>query len=177
LKRIILIAAVLFPVLAIAACAGVLPVPGGSEQVNEACFESETALRDRLNALTLGMDEEAVLNSLCGRKEDIARIDRRDIRVALLGGDNVPFPSGNDVIEELYGYRISFKSVKKKHGFSSPIRIRTDASGYSYAVTVVFRAGKLYALPAVAGGPVNNSSSGTLFDALTPGAIVNHAMP
>lgn len=160
----------------LASCANIMPVPGGSEAVNDSCFASETEFRSYISSLTPGMPETVVLKGLCRKKEDIAQIDRRDIRITLLGGDNIDFPHNGHLIEQLYGYRLHYKNIKRKHGFSSPIRIQTKETGYSYTVTVIFHDGRLFTQPAVSGGPVRNTSSGTLFDFLTPGAIVNHTI-
>ena len=169
-------------VLGLAGCAGKFPVPGGSEDVNEKCFSSEAEMEAHVAEILPGMPEEHVLGVLCHKKENLVRLDRRDIRIALLGGDNQLFAgkSTNDdpeLIDSLYGYRLNYKSVKRVHGFSSPIRIRTDESGFNYFVTLIFQDGVLYAKPILSGGVVDNTSSGTVFDALTPGSIVNRIFP
>lgn len=179
LKKIFgIIAALLF----LGACAGTLPVPGGSEAVNEACFESMADMEARLALLSPGMAEEEVLARLCRKKDGLLRLDRRDIRIALLGGDNIPFSKKypeeeQDLIHSLYGYRLNFKSIKRKHGFTSPIRIRTDESGFNYSVILIFREGALFEKPILSGGVVKGSSSGTLFDFITPGTIIEGAVP
>lgn len=136
----------------------------------------------RLAGLVPGMPEEEVLAGLCRKRDGLIRLDRRDIRIALLGGDNIPFsakyPEGEqDMMHSLYGYKLNFKSIKRKHGFTSPIRIRTDESGFNYSVTLIFREGVLFEKPILAGGIVDGSKSGTLFDFITPGTIVNQAIP
>jgi hypothetical protein len=168
--------------LGLAACAGSLPVPGGSEDVNAKCFGSVANMQSIVAELETGMPEEDVLARLCRKKENLQKLDRRDIRVALLGGDSMLFAgaTANDdpeLINSLYGYKLNYKNVKREHGFISPIRIRTDESGFNYFITLIFREGALYAKPIVTGGLVNNSSSGTLFDFITPGTIVNGVMP
>ena len=143
-----------------------------------------------------GMSEGEVFAKLCSssKKESMARLDRREIRTSLLGGPDVPFvsPGGgvitggapdpsaktselsdSQIIQSLYGYKLSYKSVKKKHGFTSLIRIRTDESGYDYIVTLIFQNGALFANPILTGGPVNTVTSSTLFDFITPGTIVS----
>ncbi len=164
------------------ACAGTLPVPGGSEAVNETCFNSTSDMEVRLAGLSPGILEDEVLAGLCRKKESLPRLDRRDIRIALLGGENIPFSAAQqtgeqDLMHSLYGYKLNFKSIKRKHGFTSPIRIRTDESGFDYSVTLIFKDGKLYEKPILSGGIVNSSNSGTLFDFITPGTIINRAIP
>lgn len=169
-------------VLVLGACAGVLPVPGGTEAMNEACFSSPADMESRLAKLAPGMPEDQVLAEVCRRKEGLLQLDRRDIRIALLGGENIPFPDAptadeQDLMRGLYGYKLNFKSIKRKHGFTSPIRIRTDETGFNYSVTLIFRDGRLFEKPILSGGVVKGSHSGTLFDFITPGAILDQAVP
>jgi hypothetical protein len=164
------------------ACAGTVPVPGGSEAANDDCFSSIADMQYRLAEMMPGILEEQALKKLCRTKDGLQRLERRDIRLALMGGENIPFPNaykidGQDPIPALYGYKLNFKSIKREHGFTSPIRIRTDEAGFNYSVTLIFKGGKLFEKPIVAGGVVNGSSSGTLFDFITPGTIINHAIP
>ena len=172
----------LLVILSLGACAGNMPVPGGTDDVNETCFNSIADMQARVMEMTPGMPEGQVLTNLCRKKENLTRLDRREIRIALLGGDNVLFSgmnaeSDSQLIQSLYGYRLSYKSLNRKHGFTSPIRIRTDETGFSYYVTLIFRDGKLFEKPVLSGGVVNNTSSGTIFDFITPGTIVSHAVP
>jgi hypothetical protein len=82
----------------------------------------------------------------------------------------------NHLLQSLYGYKFTFKVIEHTHGFSSPIRIRTNETGYSYIVYLIFRDNKLFERPVVSGGNVNNTSSGTLFDYLTPSTVMKHAV-
>jgi len=165
-------------ILNLGACAGKMPVPGGTEDVNETCFSSVADMQKRILEVSPGMPEGQVLAHLCRKKEALTRLDRREIRIALLGGDNVLF-SGMDaetdshLIQSLYGYKLAYKSVNRKHGFLSPIRIRTDETGFNYTVMLIFRDGKLFENPILSGGIVNNVTSGTVFDFITPGTLVS----
>lgn len=139
-------------------------------------------MKSRLTEMAAGMPEDLVLKKLCRTRDGLQQIERRDIRIALMGGENIPFSDaykmdGQDPMRSLYGYKLNFKSIKRRHGFTSPIRIRTDATGFDYSVTLIFREGKLFEKPIVAGGVVSESSSGTLFDFITPGTIVHRAIP
>lgn len=159
-----------------------MPVPGGTEDVNETSFSSIGDMQARMLRISSGMPEDEVLAILSPKKESLTQLERRDIRIALLGGDNVLFAgvdenSDSQLIQSLYGYKLSYKSVNRKHGFISPIRIRTDETGFNYTVTLIFKDGKLFEKPILSGGVVNNTSSGTIFDFITPGTIVSHAIP
>jgi hypothetical protein len=165
----------------LSACAGSMPVPGGSADINQTCFTSIADMQARLLSMPPGMPEGQVFNKLCRKRESLTRIERREIRIALLGGDNVLF-SGMDadadsrLIQSLYGYKLAYKNLSRVHGFTSPVRIRTDETGYDYTVTLIFREGRLFAKPILTGGVVNNVTSGTIFDYVTPGTLLNAGM-
>lgn len=165
-------------VLLLNACAGKAPVPGGSELVNDKCFKSINDMKEQVIKIMPGMPEGEVMVNLCNSKNNIKRLDRNEIRIALLGGDNVLFAgmdaaSDEQLIRSLYGYRIAYKNVHRKHGFVNPIRMRTDESGFDYKITVIFRDGVLFEKPIVSGGPVDNKKSSTLFDFLSPGTLID----
>lgn len=162
------------------ACAGVAPVPGGTDEQNRPYFESGGDMKAKVAELKPGMSEEAVFKHLNCRKEQLTQLDRIGIRRALLGGENAPLPGTPEqqleiykFLQTSYGYRLDFKDVKRKHGFSSPIRIRTEESGFSYTVTMIFHDGRLLEKPIIAGGIINGTSSQTLFDFLNPGTGLN----
>lgn len=167
------------------ACAGKFPVPGGSDDVNKGCFASIPDMQSHILKLNPGMPEGEALAALCRKKQDFARLSRREVRIALLGGDNVSFSaddgeaSGTDseMIRSLYGYKIKFKNTRKKHGFSSPIRIQTNEVGYDYTITLVFKDGILFEKPILSGGLVNENTSDTIFDFITPGTVIDKAVP
>jgi len=163
-------------------CANKYPVPGGTDDINSKCFDGTSNMAGRVAEMPPGMAEGDVFANLCPTEQTLTKLDRREIRIALLGGDNVLF-SGMDtetdtaLIRSLYGYRVTFKRIKSKHGFLSPIRIQTDEAGYNYTVTLIFRSGRLYEKPILSGGTVHNVSSGTIFDALTPGTLLEAVVP
>ncbi len=164
--------------LGLGACAGKMPVPGSSADVNQTCFSSVADMQSRLLSMSPGMPEDQVFSKLCRKRESMARLERRQIRTALLGGPDVLFAttdtvSDSQLIQSLYGYELAYKSLAREHGFTSPIRIRTDETGYDYMVTLIFQDGKLFAKPILTGGVVNNVTSGTIFDYITPGTIVS----
>jgi hypothetical protein len=164
--------------LGLGACAGRMPVPGGSDSVNQTCFTSVTDMQARVAQMSPGMPEGAVLAGLCRKKESMSRLDRREIRIALLGGTDVLFSEADaetdaQIIRSLYGYKFAYTSLNRRHGFKSPIRIQTDETGYDYTITLIFRDGVLFEKPILSGGLVNKVSSGTIFDFITPGTIVN----
>ncbi len=168
--------------LGLNACAPSMPVPGGTADLNQACFNSIPDMQARVLQMSPGMPEGEILANLCRKKETLTRLERREIRIALLGGENVLFSgmdteSDSQLIRSLYGYKFSYKSVNRKHGFLSPIRIRTDETGFDYTMTLIFRDGKLFEKPILSGGPVNKITSSTIFDFITPGTLVGPALP
>ncbi len=167
-----------FIVLGLSACADHMPMPGGTEDVNSACFKSIADMQARILSMKPGMPEDQVFAKLCRKKDDLTELTRQQIRVALLGGSNVTFPGltpseDSQLIESLYGYTLSYKSINRDHGFVNPIRIRTNETGFNYNVTLIFKDGKLFSPPLLSGGPVNTTTSGTIFDFITPGTVVN----
>ena len=170
----------MFLALFLTGCAGHIPVPGSSEAVNPAFYSTEQDLLERLGQLKPGMTESEVFAKLGHSGEDLMRLERSQVVTALYGSSAVEFHDGSDQPEEdsrflqsLYGYRLEYKIIKREHGFSSPIRIRTDEKGFDYAVTLIFREGALYEKPILTGGVVNRSSSKTFFDYLNPGTIID----
>jgi len=166
----------------LSACADKMPVPGGTGALNQTCFNSIADMQARILSMPVGMPEGQVFNRLCIKRETLTRLNRQEIRTALLGGPDVLFSSADgetdsQIIESLYGYKLPYKSVKSVHGFTSPVRIRTDETGYDYTVTLIFREGKLFSRPILTGGVVDNVTSGTLFDFITPGTVLNYAAP
>jgi len=159
-------------------CADHMPVPGGSDDINKSCFTSVADMQARVLAMNPGELESQVFADLCAKRESMIRLERRDIRTALLGGPDVLFattPGGetdSQIIQGLYGYNLIYKQLKTVHGFVNPIRIRTDQTGFNYTITLIFREGKLYVKPILTGGPVKDVTSGTLFDFITPGTLL-----
>ena len=164
-------------------CAGVMPVPGGNETVNESFYETKEDLLSRLETITPGMSEKEVFKALDRHENDFQRLTRQEVVTALLGTSNVEFKDGAEeqnynqhLLQTLYGFRLSYQIVKRKLGFSSPIRIRTDEKGFDYIVTLIFKDGVLFEKPILSGGVVNASSSKTFFDYLNPGTVMDRAI-
>ncbi len=167
----------------VSGCAGHLPVPGGTDTVNQSFYTTKEDLLDRLNTLRPGMTEAEAFSALGHDKLELVQLERDQIITSLYGSSAIEFRDGlpdhedsRTFLQSLYGYRLNYKTVEHEHGFSSPIRIRTDESGFYYTVTLVFREGILYAPPILAGGVVNRSTSKTFFDYFNPGSIVNYSV-
>ena len=167
-------------VLGLQACAGSAPVPGGTEAVNQPYFTSGNDLKSRVEKLNPGMSEDDVLKTLGIKKVQMTLLDRIGIRKALFGGENAPLPGTPEeqmeiytIIQESTGYKLDFKDIYRKHGFSSPIRMQTDEKGVNYSVTMVFHDGALLEKPVLSGGPINETDSTTIFDFLNPGTALS----
>lgn len=180
---IINICVVFLSALILAACAGSLPVPGGTDTTNEGFYQSKQALLGRLSVLKPGMSESQVFVALERKKEELVYLERQQVASALYGSNALQFdhkgpasePGSAEFMQALYGYRLDYKSVERDHGFSSPIRIKTHEQGFEYSVILVFRNGILFAEPILKGGVVNRTSSSTIFDFLNPGTLVDAA--
>lgn len=167
----------ILPVLmaGLAACAGHAPVPSGDDTVNEKFYKSEEELIQASARLLPGMTEREVFGILRRNKDDMVRMSRDEIVSTLYGGNNAAFDGSLEqreqargFVETLYGYKMEYKIVRRKMGFSSPIRLRTDEKGIDYTLKLVFWQGRLFDRPVLYGGPVRKSSSDTLFDYLNP---------
>lgn len=174
--RFVLLAAV----LGLSACAGVAPVPGGTDSVNEKQYASPSDFQSRVGQLQTGMPESLTLGILGVSRNDMRQMSRNEILSALYGANAMQLLDGPErraeigaFMETLYGYRLEYKNVEREHGFSSPWRIRTNENGYDYAVNLVFQNGVLYARPDLAGGVVRDTHSMTFFDYLTPGTFLS----
>lgn len=170
-----------FLILCLSACAGRAPLPGGGETSNINFYASHEEMKQKVHSLRPGMDQARVFEILGHDEKEMTALTREEVRRALTGGENAPLPEtisvyGPDALQTVEGYRFTFTNVKRKHGFSSPIRIRTDESGFRYTVTLVFMDTVLLEDPMVTGGVVNDSRSRTLFDLFTPGAIMDVAV-
>ena len=165
---------------ALAGCAGMLPVPGGDDQQNKALYKSENELKSRVAQLGPGMGK-AMVFSILGREErDFIRLDRPAITTALYGGSGAGFSGtleqqeqARQFLQSLEGYKLTYKFVDKDHGFTSPIRVRTEERGYNYTLTLIFQNGILFDQPSLSGGKVDESSSRTFFDYLSPGLLLD----
>jgi len=157
-------------------------LPGGSEADNDSFYDSVKELQGWVNDLKPGMKKGEVFARLGRRQEEFERLTRSDIVGVLFGGKDAGIPTGFTppggeniarFLNSLEGYRMVYKKVKRKHGFTSPIRVQTDEKGYSYEISLIFKDGRLYEKPFLTGGIVNGVSSKTLFDYLNPGLIMN----
>lgn len=136
----------------------------------------------KVHTIQKGMTETQVLSILNRSEKDLKRLQRNEILTALYGSSAVEFRDGkigqdaqSQFLQSLYGYSLQFKNVEKDIGFTSPFRIRTDETGYDYTVTLIYQGGLLFETPIVTGGVINQSSSKTLFDYLTPAAVLGYA--
>jgi hypothetical protein len=171
------LSAMLLPLL-LGGCAQAFPVPGGTDAVNASYYNTKEDFLTRVSAIDVGMTEKEVLARLERSEDDMIRLKRDEIMMAMTGTNNIEFKgadagpqSSRNVIRSLQGYRLNYKAVERKHGFSSPIRIRTDEKGFDYTVTLIFRKDRLLEKPILTGGVVNNFSSKTFFDLINSGGI------
>ena len=171
----------LFIAFALGGCAGIAPVPGGTDSINDKYYMSEGDFKSRVGQLQTGMQEDHVLYLLGRSLNDLHQLSRDEILTALYGrnttqnlgigaerAQNVAF------INSLYGYQLQYRDISKAHGFVNPFRIRTEKDGFDYAVNLVFRDGLLLVRPDLSGGVVHNTTSATLFDHMSPSMILGY---
>lgn len=176
----ITVISMLLAAIAMTACTGA-PAPGGTDTVNGKYFDSAGDMKKKLELVRPGMTEEEVFTTLGCKREQLEKLDRNGIRRALFGGDTALPGTPEQQLEitqflqESYGYKLDYKDVKRKHAFTSPIRIRTDENGFKYTVTMVFHHGRLIEAPVLSGGVVNEQNSETIFDFLNPGTALDLA--
>ncbi|MBU6235895.1 MAG: hypothetical protein KGQ41_08620 [Alphaproteobacteria bacterium] len=166
-------------VFALCACAGVAPVPGGTDAINPTYYASETDFKTRVGQLQAGMPEEHVLTVLGRGRDELKQLSRNEILTALYGsnttqslGAGVERERTIAFMQSLYGYQLRYKDVAKDHGFVNPFRIRTEEEGFDYTVNLIFKDGALLEKPDLSGGVVHERSSSTFFDYLNPGSII-----
>jgi len=164
------------------ACAGIMPLPGGKDTINHAFYETDIDLKSRIVSLEEGMPRDEVFAFLERHEEDFILLDRQQIVTTLYGGQQVAAVQSvnspvysRKTLQALTGYKLMFKKVKRKHGVSSPIAMRTNETGYSYTATFIFKDGALYEKPVLSGGAVDTTSTKTLFDYLSPRTIMSQA--
>ena len=106
---------------------------GGSEADNDSFYDSVKELQGWVNDLKPGMKKGEVFARLGRRQEEFERLTRSDIVGVLFGGKDAGIPTGFTppggeniarFLNSLEGYRMVYKKVKRKHGFTSPIRVR-----------------------------------------------------
>jgi hypothetical protein len=166
--------------LALASCAGVAPLPGGGDSVNAKYYQSPDDFKARVAQLQAGMNEQLVLDILGRQANEMTRLSRQEVVVTLLGPNTMQVLDDSREREEtrrflqsLYGYKLEYKDVDKHLGFASPIRMRTEETGFGYEVSLIFQNGVLVEKPEMTGGIVNESSSKTLFEYLNPGTMIS----
>lgn len=162
-------------------CAGTLP--GGTETVNEQFFDDGQKLESWVNSLETGMSKGEVFARLGRLETDFLRLNRSEIIGVIFGGEDAGIPlhfrTDEDILvflESLRGYRLNYRRVKRKHGIASLIRLQTDEKGFDYSLSLVFKDGKLYQKPFLAGGLVNDTKTQTIFDYLNPGSLFDRAI-
>jgi hypothetical protein len=165
---------VLAAALLLCGCAGMLP--GGKETVNAGFYKTSDELTQRAAELEPGMSKADVFAKLGRSEADFRRLSREEVFEALFGGKNATLPGATPgeqltFLENLEGFRLQYKAVKRRHGFTSPIAIRTDRAGFDYALNLIFYDGALLEKPVVAGGNVLDADTKTLFDYLNPGLV------
>jgi hypothetical protein len=165
--------------VALASCAGVAPVPGGSETVNSAYYQSADDFKTRVNTLQAGMSEDLVMDILGRQPADMQRLTRNEVVLALYGPNTMQVLDSrterdetHKFLKSLYGYKLEYKDVDKHLGLSSLIRMSTEESGFGYAVYLIFQNGKLVEKPEVTGGVINETTSKTLFEYISPGSLL-----
>lgn len=169
----------LFIVFALAGCAGIAPVPGGTDSVNAKYYTSEDDFKSRVAQLQVGMQETHALYLLGRQPSELRQLNRDEILTALYGrnttqnlGNGAERAQNVAFINSLYGYRLQFRDVSKGHGFVNPFRIRTEKDGFDYTVNLLFKDGVLLVRPDLSGGVVRDTSSATFFDYLNPGTLM-----
>lgn len=178
--RLYLIMLLLVMAVSLTGCSGVLPVPGGDDEENQHFYKSEEELKTLVAQISSGMEKSLVFSILGRQEHDFIKLDRPGIMESLYGGSGGGFSGtlqereqARLFLQSLEGYRFSFKFINRDLGFSSPIRIKTDQSGYDYTLTLIFREGRLFDQPILSGGVVDGSNSKTFFDYLSPGLLLS----
>ena len=176
MEKFFQIFAIMLATALLQACSGVMPVPGGKDTVNNNFYQSSEDLKSRLGGLKTGMTEDLVFSTLERSREELVKLDRQQILIALNGG---PYMQGftnpateNISIKSLSGYLLNYRIVKRHHGLKSPISLRTNEKGFDYSAVLVFKDGILFEEPIVSGGLIDRSSSKTVFDYLNPGTVM-----
>ena len=164
-------------------CAQFLPVPGGDDTTNEEYYKGEEDLMAALKRLQVGMSKERAFSILMRKEDDFKKLDRSGILHALYGGSDVELQQGMSAhglsthfLATLSGYSFRFQVVESEHGFTSPIRVRTSEEGYDYTVSLIFQNDILLEEPILSGGDINKTSSGTIFDFISPRFVLDYAL-
>ena len=170
---------VILPAFVLSGCAGVLPMPGSSESINRDFYENDVSMKERVLSLREGMTVSEAFAHLGRKESDFIMLDRTQIVAVLYGGQqlefvqNVSYPmQERNFLRGLSGYNLAFKKVKRKHGLSSPISLKTKKMGYSYETNLIFKDGYLFEKPILSGGAVDVISKKTVFDYMTPATVM-----
>ena len=165
-------------IFSLTGCAQFLPVPGGDDTTNEKYYKGEDDLIAALKRLQVGMSKDRAFSILMRKEDDFKKMDRSDILHALYGGSDVELQQGinNHFLTSLSGYSFRFRVVESEHGFASPIRVRTREEGYDYTVSMIFQNDVLMEEPILSGGDINKTTSGTIFDFISPRFVLDYAM-
>jgi len=161
-------------------CSGIIHAPGGSEAVNKSFYKTDTDLKTRIADIQTGMSKQAVFDTLERNEDDFVILSRSEILTTLYGQQQSysyasPNSGQNIDLSALSGYKLLFKSVKRKHGFSSPISLKTKKDGFDYVAVFIFKDGQLNESPILSGGVVEASSTKTIFDYLNPSMVLGRA--
>jgi len=168
--------------LALTACSSYAPVPGGDDTTNSDFYKNEAQFHEKMKELHTGMSESDVFKHLGRDADDLHKLDREATIAALYGREassikNLSYSATEApvFIDSLSGYMFYYKNVERKHGFTTPWRVKTTEKGYNYTVKLIFKDGHLYEKPILSGGEIRNSSSKTIFDWLSPGRVMDAA--
>lgn len=172
----------LLALVTLAGCAGVAPVPGGSESSNQSSYKTAEDFRAKVARLQPGMPENLVMSILERDAHDMTALSRAEIVTALYGGSAMQMLDSarereqtRHFLQGLSGYHFVYRDVEKSHGLSSPIRISTKEHGFEYRIDLIFQNGVLLEKPVIAGGMINDTSSRTIFDYINPGTMIAQA--
>ena len=172
MKKLIMI--LVFP-LFLGACSSVMPVPGGGESINKEFYDSDEQLKDLLSQVKEGDHRDDVFSHLGRVESDFILLSRDEIMSNLYGGQRLEFVQNlsnpldeRRFLQDLKGYKLVYKKVKRKYGIHTPISTRTEKTGYSYVAILIFKNGALYEDPVLSGGAVDASATNSVFDYLSP---------
>jgi len=156
-------------------CAAILPVPGGGETINKDFYESGAEMKQLVSEVKKGASKEDVFEHLKRSEDHFILLTREQIMSNLYGGQNLEFVQNKktplkerNFLQDLKGYQLVFRKVKRKHGVHTPVSMRTNEYGYGYTATFIFKNDVLYEDPVLSGGLIDATSTKTVFDSLSP---------
>tara|TARA_Y100001001_G_C7939673_1_gene285099 strand:+ start:485 stop:1033 length:549 start_codon:yes stop_codon:yes gene_type:complete len=157
-------------------CSTVASVPGETNSVNHGYFDSKDDFLTRVTELRKGMRKDEVFKILGKDMVDFNFLTKSEILMALYGTNQIEPSAGMKSAQGLKGYSLIFGEVQARHGFSSPVSMKTKQQGFRYTVTLIFEGDTLYEDALIAGGDVYDTNSKTLFDLITPSRIFSAAL-